>query len=349
MAEDSDGIEEAFEGQVRVLLTAAGQVGERIARAREDALRRAQAQSEQQARELRSRFEAEHRTARVELGNVYRADWWDRATPEQIGRAYEVARAWSHEDPEAVRAEQRIVDELRTRFGMEPGQLQAQIDETRRAQAQDVAREAAAREAQRNELTAAQEWAREHDPEALRTYEQGVMGTDRVADEKPIRDRLVQRYREATGAVSDVEVSGRRDPAARERESAERAEAALLMAQADRDERAAEQARAAADHEPDPTERSEAREVVERHQAAADSARTGAAPLYDSAERREGTARGMEARGVAPAQVATVMRADVSQAKPATEAAKSTATRAPKARRSSRGRGAQVQRTGLDR
>lgn len=283
MAEDSDGIEEAFEGQVRVLLTAAGQVGERIARAREDALRRAQAQSEQQARELRSRFEAEHRAARTELGNVYRADWWDRATPEQIGRTYQVARAWAHEDPEAVRAEQRMRDEVRTRYGVD-------VDATNA------------------------------DPAAVR-----------AAVERAEQDR-------AQGAGGE-----------REKAAAETAEAAQLMAQADRDERAAEQARAAAEHEPDPAERSEAREVVEQHQAAAETARAGAEPLYDSAERREATAREMEARGVAPEQVATVMRADVSQAKPATEAAKSPRTRAPKARRTSRGRGAQVHRSGLDR
>jgi len=50
---------------------------------------------------------------------VYRADWWDQATPEQIGQAYQVARAWAQEDPEAVRAEQRIRGELRTRYGID--------------------------------------------------------------------------------------------------------------------------------------------------------------------------------------------------------------------------------------
>ncbi|MFX7793128.1 hypothetical protein ABTK00_22065, partial [Acinetobacter baumannii] len=79
------GIEEAFDGQLRIAVTAAGRIGEALARAREDAARRAQAQSEQEARELSSRFEAEKRAARVELGSVYRSDWWDRATPEQIG------------------------------------------------------------------------------------------------------------------------------------------------------------------------------------------------------------------------------------------------------------------------
>lgn len=118
MAEETDGIEEAIEGQLRLLVTAAGHAGERIARAREDARHRAQAVSEQEARELASRLAAEQRAARTELAGVYRAEWWDRATPEQISRTYQVARAWSQEDPEAVRAEARMRDELRTRYGV---------------------------------------------------------------------------------------------------------------------------------------------------------------------------------------------------------------------------------------
>ena len=125
MAEETDGIEEAFEGQLRVMVTAAAQIGERITRAREDAQRRAQATSEQEARELASRLAAEQRAARVELGNVYRSEWWDRATPEQIGQAFQVARAWSQEDPEAVRAETRMRDELRTRYGVDVDQTHA--------------------------------------------------------------------------------------------------------------------------------------------------------------------------------------------------------------------------------
>jgi hypothetical protein len=60
----ADGIEDAFEGQLRIGITAAGRVGEMIARAREESARRAQAASEQQARELASRFEAEKQLAR---------------------------------------------------------------------------------------------------------------------------------------------------------------------------------------------------------------------------------------------------------------------------------------------
>lgn len=281
MAEETDGIEEAFDGQIRVLVTAAGQVGERIARAREEALRHAQAATEQEARELRSRVEAEHRTARAELGNVHRTDWWDRATPEQIANTYQVARAWSQEDPEAVRAEQRIRDEVRTRYGVDVDQTSA-------------------------------------DPQAVRE------------------------------AVERAEQMRQQSEAQQQRAAADEAEAARLMAEADRAERAADQHRDAAQHEPDPADRAQAREQAEQHQAHADAARENAKPLYDSAERREATARDLEGKGIDQEAVATKMRADVSQAKPATEATKAAAARAPKARKN-RGRGAQVQRTGLQR
>lgn len=281
MAEETDGIEEAFEGQIRVLVTAAGQVGERIARAREEALRNAQAHSEQEARELRSRLEAEHRAARAELGNVYRAEWWDRATPAQIGHTYQVARAWSQEDPEAVRAEQRMRDELRTRYGVD-------VDNTNA------------------------------DPAAVRA--------------------AVERAEQERGQAD----------AERHRAAAESAEAQRLLHEADREERRAAEARAAAVHEPDPDERARGVAEAEQHEAAADRTRDDGRTMYDSAQRRDVTARELEAKGIDRELVATRMRADVSNAKPASEAAKSPARRALKARRG-RGTGAQVQRAGLDR
>ncbi|PTT16090.1 hypothetical protein DBR36_13550 [Microbacterium sp. HMWF026] len=122
MADESDGISEAFEGQLRVAVTAAGRVGEIIARQREEAARRAQAESQQQARELASRLAAERQSARVELSAVYRNDWWERATPEQIGTTLATARAWGNEDPETVRAEAHMRDELRARYGIDAAQ-----------------------------------------------------------------------------------------------------------------------------------------------------------------------------------------------------------------------------------
>ncbi|MFC0456224.1 hypothetical protein ACFFGR_06610 [Arthrobacter liuii] len=282
MAEETDGIEEAFEGQIRVLVTAAGQVGERIARAREQARRQAQAASEQEARELQSRLAAEQRAARAEVGNVHRSDWWDRATPEQIGHTYQVARAWANEDPEAVRAEQRMKDELRTRYGVDVESTNA-------------------------------------DPAAVRA------AVERAEQERAQAD--AERYRAA----------------------AENAEAQRLMTQADQEDRRAEEVRAAAEHEPDPQERARAAaEAVQREAAAARAGEDGRR-MYDSAERRDSTARDLEAKGIDHEVVATRMRADVSQGRPATEAVKGAGkANAPKARKT-RGHGVQVQRSGLDR
>lgn len=282
MAEETDGIEEAFEGQLRVLVTAAGQVGERIARGREEALRRAQAQSEQEARELQSRLAAEQRAARAELANVHRSDWWDRATPEVIGRTYQVARAWSQEDPEEVRAEQRMNDELRTRYGVDVNSTNA-------------------------------------DPAAVR-----------AAVERAEQER----------AQADAE---------RTRAASENAEAQRLVAQANQEDQRAAEARAAAEYEPDPDERARALAEAEQREAIADRAREDGRTMYDSSERREGTARDLESRGISEETVATRMRADVSQAKPATEAVKADRGKSPKARKTRGSRGAQIQRTGLSR
>lgn len=286
MAEETDGIEEALEGQLRVLVTAAGQVGERIARAREESTRRAQAASEQESRELQSRLAAEQQAARAELGNVHRSEWWDHATPEQIGHSYQVARAWAKEDPEAVRAEQRVRDELRSRYGMD-------VDSTGA------------------------------NPEA-------VSQTVRVELERAEQER----------ANADAE---------RTRAEQEKAEAQRLSTEADQDDRRADTARGAAEHEAEPEERMRAAAAAEQHEARASNAREDGRNVYDSAERREGTAHELTAKGINHEVVATRMRADVSQAQPAAAAVDGAGrTNVPKARKG-RGRGTQIQRAGLDR
>lgn len=280
MADESDGIEEAFDGQLRIAVTAAGRIGEALARAREDAARRAQAQSEQEARELSSRFEAEKRAARVELGSVYRSDWWDRATPEQIGGALTTARAWGSEDPEAVRVEGRIRDELRTRYGVD-------VNNT---------------------------------------------GADPAAVQAAVEAEQLRRQ-------SDTE---------RQRSATEQAEAVALSRQADEADRAAEAARTSADVAPDEGEREQAQVQAEREQNRADATRETVEPLYDSAERRERDADKLEQRGVGKEAVSAKMAADVSQAKPATEAVKAQQRQSAKAR-PNRSRSPKVQRTDMGR
>ena len=282
MAEETDGIEEAFEGQLRVLVTAAGQIAERFARAREEASRKAQTVSAQAAREMQDRFEAERKTAQLEVSRVHSPEWWDRATPEQMAHTYQVARAWTREEPEAARAEQTMRNEFRSRYNLD-------VDKT------------------------------DADPAAVS-----------AAMQKAERDRA--------------------DAAAeRNRAATEAAEAQLLLNQADQEDRRADEARLSAEHEHDPD--IQAQRLAEAEAAAERSGtiREDGRAVYDSAERRDGTAGDLEAKGFDREIVATRMRADVSQGKPATEAVKFVGVKTPRARKVRGSRGAAIQKPGVTR
>jgi hypothetical protein len=328
MADESDGIEEAFEGQLRVLVTAAGRVGETFARAREQAMRQAQAASEQQARELASRFEAERRSAHVEFGNVYRSDWWDKATPEQIGDTYQTARAWANDDPEAVRAEARMRDELQSRYGVD-------VDNTN---ADPAAVREAVEHAQQNvgQSDAERQRAAAEEAEAARLLGEAD-AADLAADPRP----------QPEPRTLDEEIGWAEERVRIDRElvenanapegTREQASARLQMSEKDLETLREEKA-AAEDFVP------WAERAKEGERAHAASARADAAPLYDSADRRQNTAADLEAKGVSPEAVGAKMRADVSQAKPASEAVKGTIGKSPKAR-NTRGRAPQAQRS----
>lgn len=141
MPGESDGIEEAFEAQLRTLLMAASRIAERISRAREQALRDAQARSEHEARELSSRLAAERAAANAQLRAVYQDGWWDSATPAQVADTYQLARAWASTDPDAAEAEQHMGEELRGRYGVDVAGLEndpAAVQEALDARAQSL-------------------------------------------------------------------------------------------------------------------------------------------------------------------------------------------------------------------
>lgn len=147
MADQTDGIDEALEATLRVALTVAGRVAERIARERQQQLRDAQAVSEREARELQSRLDAERQAARAALAPVEREEWWQRAQPQQIADAWETANVWKDVDPDARRAADRIEHEVRGRHGLDVRELGADPAAVRAALEQrDQARDAASDE-----------------------------------------------------------------------------------------------------------------------------------------------------------------------------------------------------------
>jgi len=125
MADEPDGINEALSSSTRVALTVGGLMAERMVRAREQAHRETQAASQQAARELQGRLDAERAAARASLAPVARDDWWDRAGAQDIGLAWETANAWRDSDPDAQRTTERIRDELRRRYAIETDSLDA--------------------------------------------------------------------------------------------------------------------------------------------------------------------------------------------------------------------------------
>lgn len=332
MVDETDGIEEAIEGQMRLLVTAAAQAGDRLARMREDALRRAQATSEREARELQSRLAAEQRTVRADLAGVHRDDWWEKATPERIAQAYESAVAWRNEEPEAARAEARIADELRTRHGITPDQLRAQVAAERGEQGparyvltegyndqkttRDITRDDALAVIDRTPRAGDITPTRRQQFEDMR----GWIGQDRDVD-LAIAAKFPQiMTEEQLATIERTEAEHQRQA-----EQRDRAEAAALMADATAEEDRSQDSR---------EDRPDRPALAEEHEQRADSAREEAGAKYDSAERRATTAADLESQGHDHETVARQMRADVSQGAPATEA-----TKRARASRARKGRG----------
>jgi hypothetical protein len=267
MAEESDGIEEAFEGQMRMVAMTAARAGEMFARARQDAQRRAQQSSEREARELQSRLTAERDLARAQYADVQRPEWWDRATPDEVGQRFQTARAWQNEDPQAARAEEIMRGEIKARYGIEV-------------------------------------------PTDGRTVTGAQVGT------------AVQ------GSLDQEQAAAERTRAERER-----TEAMLLDADASRDDRDADAARSAAEFEADPNEREQAAQEAAQRDSESVTTRDQGEVLYDSAERRDATARELEGRGIDADAIKARMHQDIGQGTPPSAAvANGGPKRAPKAR-----------------
>jgi colicin import membrane protein len=154
VAEDSDGVGEAIDDSLRIALTVASQIGERLARVREQLAREREATSAQQARELENRFEAERFTARAHLAPVRDASWWATADAQDIGDMHRTATEWRGHDTAARQAAERIRSEVRERYGVDvedPGGDQAgvadQIAQAEHERAEDRERKRQAKDA----------------------------------------------------------------------------------------------------------------------------------------------------------------------------------------------------------
>lgn len=149
---ETDGVDEALDQNLHVLLTAAARAGQEIARLREDQERRAAALTAGEREALAARLSAEHRLAASQFEQVHHSQWWDSAKREDVVHTWQAAHTW-REDPAAERAITRMRDEVRERYGVEVEreaaglEVRELLDEaTRERQAADLEREKSERD-----------------------------------------------------------------------------------------------------------------------------------------------------------------------------------------------------------
>lgn len=169
----------------------AGEVGQQVAQAITQNLAERQCASEDRARELQARYDAERAAARAETAVVHRPDWWDRATREQVGHMWQTATAWRGEDVDVDRAAQVMTVQVRDRYGVDVTALAEQQRTSRLAEVRVAAQRG-------SDYEQAREWARENDPALYRDHECTLMGSDSARDDQRQHDQLVETWRERT-------------------------------------------------------------------------------------------------------------------------------------------------------
>lgn len=366
--EPDDGLEEAVDGRMRVLLTVAAHVGENVARARENQYHQNQTQSETEARQLQDRLDAERAVARAEMSKTQREDWWDRATPIEIAYTYQVACTWSGEDPEAARTQDKIRTELKNRYDLDvdnlnadPAAVQTAVQraynnhattqrEHRRSNREQTEAHLLLSVANREELldslnptgTIQTEYGPEHRATAPLaanmvplSQTQNIHGTETITIYRGVPTDVDQTINSGDYITTNPQLAA--DYAGTGNVIQEDVPAAHILD--DLDEPGGEE------YIYRPPQETPTRSATPG-QALEDSKN-----LYDSSERRAAMASELEASGMEQELIATRMRADISQAKPATQATETNPTNSTKRARKhhSKGRGVQAHRSGLSR
>lgn len=193
MTDDDGGVEESINSSARIALTIAIQLGEKIARAYQEAMREAQQRSATEARELSARFDAERGAARGMLQVVDRPDWWEKASIQDIAKVAETAQAWKNHDPIAERASVVVQREVFERYGVDTA----------------VLRDAASQG--KSELDLAKEWAANSAPEHYHRHDDDRLTMDirgRVEPDTNAERALITDYRAAlAGDAGTLELS----------------------------------------------------------------------------------------------------------------------------------------------
>ncbi|ROQ52631.1 hypothetical protein EDF36_3793 [Rathayibacter sp. PhB152] len=193
MADDDGGVEESINSSARIALTIAIQLGEKLARAYQEAMREAQQRSAIEARELAARYEGERAAARQAVSVVNDPQWWDQASVRDVARVAETATAWKDTDPQIASASSLIAAEATERYGVDVATLQG------------IARDTP------TELDLAKQWASTAAPDGYHRHDDDrlTMPVGDIREPNPSAERtLIADYRAAVaGDVPALELS----------------------------------------------------------------------------------------------------------------------------------------------
>lgn len=123
---ETDGVDEAIEGQIRMFITTAEMVGREMARHRTEQMRQARIQSERDAERLQQRLDAEREAALVQLARIGDRGWYEQVTPQELAYTYQLAEAWAGQDRNADAYRIRMKTELKVRYGIDPESLRSE-------------------------------------------------------------------------------------------------------------------------------------------------------------------------------------------------------------------------------
>lgn len=209
---ESDGVSESVGGSMRTALMIAGQVGQQAANLIRQRLEEQQRVSEQRAREMQARYDAERAAARAQVAVVHRPEWWERARAEQVGQVWETATAWRDQDPDIDRAARVMEEQVRERYGLDADLMARGLRDYQNNEAFHMAET-------RADYEQARAWAMENDPELWAAHIDKLRGVQYPSDEAIARDELIMRWRAHSGA--QVDGDDLRAEAQRDRENAE--------------------------------------------------------------------------------------------------------------------------------
>ncbi|PPG84584.1 hypothetical protein C5C29_08790 [Rathayibacter sp. AY1H2] len=175
-------MEESINSSARIALTIAIQLGEKLARAYQEAMREAQQRSAIEPRELATRYEGERASARQAVSVVNDPQWWDQASVRDVARVAETAAAWKDADPQIASASALIASEAKERYGVDVATLQGNARDTP------------------TELDLAKQWATTAAPEGYHRHDEDslTMPVGDTREPNPAAERaLIADYRAA--------------------------------------------------------------------------------------------------------------------------------------------------------